>query len=585
MHPESHQPPPLQASPEVPSPPPTALTATRDGLTPWPPELAARYRRDGLWRDQTLTQHIDHAARQHPDSTALIDNTTRLTYRELLTRSQAFGHGLRDLALTPGDRVIVQLPNMWQHVIATLGALHAGLVPVWALPEHRLTEIAGLLDATGARTLITTNTHRDVDLEQQAWAAADTHPTLRNVIIVGDPHHNRSHRFDHLTTTNADCAAACDTPRAADDLAILIPSGGTTGMAKVAPRTHNDIAYMAWRAGEICGFDTTTVYLAALPLGHGFPNTGPGVLGTLMRGGRVVITPTPSPEHAFSTMTREQVTATSIVPAIAHRWLDHATRTGHTPPTLALLQVGAAHLPPDTARAIETTLGCRLQQVYGMSEGLLCLTRRDDGDLTYTTQGQPISEHDEIRVVDDQDTPLPAGATGALHTRGPYTIRGYFAAAGLNRTAFTPDGWYRTGDLAHLTPTGHVIITGREKDVINRGGEKVSADEIETHCHDLGITDCAAVAMPHPILGEDICLYLTPTDRTRFPLTVLTETLLTRGLAPYKIPKHIATIDVIPRTPLGKINKKLLRAHLTATPDSAQLRTNPDLLVPLRNLS
>ena len=208
----------------------------------------------------------------------------------------------------------------------------------------------------------------------------------------------------------------------------------------------------------------------------------------------------------------EQVTITALVPALVIRWLEALEASGEGRfdlSSLEVLQVGGARLVPEVARRIGPAIGCRVQQVFGMAEGLLNYTRLDDpDDVVVETQGRPLSPADELRIVGPDGEPVPDGEPGELLTRGPYTIRGYYRADAHNATAFTADGFYRTGDIVRLDPSGNLTVEGRAKDLINRGGEKISAEEIENLllAHP-AVREAAAVAMPHAVLGEQTCAY------------------------------------------------------------------------------
>lgn len=263
---------------------------------------------------------------------------------------------------------------------------------------------------------------------------------------------------------------------------------------------------------------------------------------------------------------------TSVVPAIVLRWLEHLAarasdgepdrRPGRQP---VLLQVGAARLDPAVGREVERLLPAVVQQVYGMSEGLMCATAPGDPpDVRLATQGRPISPADEVRVVATDGQDAGPGATGELWTRGPYTVRRYHRSPAADAAAFTPDGWYRTGDLVRRTPEGRVVVVGRLKDVINRGGEKISAEEVEDviRTHD-AVLRCAVVGMPDERLGEVVCAYVVPrpgTDPAR--LGDIGRHLTERGLAPYKVPKMIIAVDRLPLTGIGKVDRKRLRGWL-----------------------
>ena len=231
-----------------------------------------------------------------------------------------------------------------------------------------------------------------------------------------------------------------------------------------------------------------------------------------------------------------------------------------------MLQVGGARLVPEVARRIGPALGCRVQQVFGMAEGLLNYTRLDDpDDVVVETQGRPLSPADEILVVGPDGEPVADGEPGELLTRGPYTIRGYYRAEAHNAVAFTADGFYRSGDVVRLDPSGNLTVEGRAKDLINRGGEKISAEEIENLliAHP-AVREAAAVAMPHPVLGEQTCAYLVLRPGETVDLAALSAYLDGRGVARFKWPERIEVVDALPVTNVGKVDKKKLRDDIAA---------------------
>jgi 2,3-dihydroxybenzoate-AMP ligase len=354
---------------------------------------------------------------------------------------------------------------------------------------------------------------------------------------------------------------------------VFLLSGGTTGLPKLIPRTHDDYAYNARASARVAAVDDSTRYLVTLPAGHNFPLACPGILGTLLAGGEIVMLPSPEPQRAFATIAAEGVTHTAVVPAVAGRWLEHAANTaneaGRADPasqlaTLRVLQVGGARIADELARKVEPVLGARLQQVFGMAEGLLNYTRLDDPDeVICTTQGRPLSPADEVRLVDEQDRDVPASEPGSLLTRGPYTPRGYYRAPEQNARSFTPDGWYRSGDICRRTPEGNLIVEGRDKDMINRGGEKISAEEVENLVYRLpGVRQVAAVAMPDPKLGERVCLYVVPGPGAKPTLDEIRGAMEALGVARFKFPEHLVLTPDLPATKVGKIDKKALRADI-----------------------
>ncbi|MFF5160730.1 (2,3-dihydroxybenzoyl)adenylate synthase [Streptomyces sp. NPDC000348] len=547
----------------------TAARPARAGFVPWPDDVAARYAADGHWEGRSLGAHLVEAARKVPEAVCLVDGPVRMSYRELMARADGAAVRMRELGLRADDRVVVQLPNCWEHVVVTVACLRLGALPVWALPQYRYRELSGVVAHARARAVVVPDVYKGFDHQAMAHEVAGAQPAAGHVLVAGADVRPDSVDLRALcepldANEAARVAAELDlsAPRG-DEVAMLKLSGGTTGLPKLVARTHNDLACMIKRAAELCGFGRDTVYLAVLPLGHGFPNTGPGVLGTLLTGGRVVISGSPAPEAAFEAIERERVTATSVVPAVVMRWLQYRDENpGADLGSLELLQVGASRLEPEAARQVGPKLGCRLQQVFGMAEGLLCLTRLDDpDDVVHHTQGRPICPADEIRVVDPEGRTVGVGEPGALLTRGPYTPRGYYDSPSANARAFTPDGWYRTGDLVRRTPDGNLVVVGREKDLINRGGEKINAEEVESFAVQAdGVLQAAAVGLPDSELGELVCLFVVQADGAQVELADIRRVMESAGTASFKLPERLVTVPSLPTTPMGKIDKKALRA-------------------------
>jgi 2,3-dihydroxybenzoate-AMP ligase len=527
-----------------------------DGWAPWPPELAELYRRLGYWRGETLGEVLRERAARYEGRTALVGDGRRVTYRELDQRADRLAAGLHLLGVQRGDRVVVQLPNIAEFFEVCFALFRLGAIPVLAHPAHRRAEIAYFCQFAEAVAYVIADRDGGFDYRSLAEEVRRGAPALKHVLVVGDPG-----PFTALSSVQAE-PRALPGP-APGDVALLQLSGGSTGVPKLIPRTHDDYLYSVRASAEICALDEGSVYLAVLPVAHNFPLSSPGTLGVLHAGGRVVLCPRPSPDEAFPLIERERVTLTALVPSLASVWLDAARATRHDLSSLKVLQVGGSKLSAEVARRVRPTLGCALQQVFGMAEGLVNYTRLDDpDDIVIETQGRPISPHDEVRVVDDEDREVERGQVGHLLTRGPYTIRGYYNASAHNEKAFTRDGFYRTGDLVRQTPSGHLVVEGRAKDQINRGGEKIAAEEVENHllAHP-AVRDAALVAMPDELLGERSCAFLVARDAPP-PAREVIAFLRDRGLARYKVPDRIEWLDPLPKTSVGKVDKKALRAWL-----------------------
>lgn len=538
-----------------------------DGAVPWPADYAERYTAKGYWEGLALADRLHAVADAAPDVIAVVDGDRRLTYRQLAERADATALRLAALGLGPDDRIVVQLPNTVEFVVLTYACLRLGVIPVMALPGHRRHEVGHLVDHSEAVAVAVPDFLKDHDHQSMAFEIAEGSSTLRHILVLG-------HKIVDDAVDLGELCRAPGTPGDRDavdahrpdsrSIAVFLLSGGTTGVPKLIARTHDDYLYNARRSAEVCGFGPDTVYFAALPLGHNFPLACPGLLGTLLNGGRVVLG-SPSPAKAFALIESERVTATAVVPAIAQRWLDH--RADHPEADLSslrVLQVGGSRLADHVARRVRPELGCTLQQVFGMAEGLLNYTRLDDTeDVICTTQGRPMSEDDELLVVDELGNPVPDGSPGVLLTRGPYTPRGYYLADEQNARAFTEDGWYRTGDIVRLRPDGNLVVEGRDKDMIIRGGENISAEEIENFAYQTpGVARAAAVAMPDTELGERVCLYVVAEPGLTVTLDDVHHHMERAGVARFKFPDRLVTVPELAETKVGKIDKKALRADI-----------------------
>jgi 2,3-dihydroxybenzoate-AMP ligase len=359
-------------------------------------------------------------------------------------------------------------------------------------------------------------------------------------------------------------------------VALFQLSGGSTGTPKLIPRSHDDYLCSVRGSVDACGWSAATRYLASLPAAHNFPLSSPGVLGALDAGGTAILCESATPDEAFAWIERERVTWAAVVPPLLRVWLEAQRRAPRQVSSLEVLQVGGAPLPESLARQVSTGLGCRLQQVFGMAEGLVCTTRLDDPEaLVLGTQGRPLCAADEILVVDDSDRPLPDGEVGHLLTRGPYTIVGYYRDEARHADHFTPQGFYRTGDRVRRLPSGHLVVVGRHKDQINRGGEKIAAPEVEAQlaAHP-AVAEVALVPLSDRYLGERSCAVVVAVGEPPRPAE-LRAFLRDRGLADYKLPDRFEFVHRLPRTAVGKMDKRALQERFS--PKIAPLKRSPEV--------
>lgn len=539
---------------------------------------AQEYERKGYWEPMSLGDLFRGWACRYPTRTALVDGSLRIDYAALDDKIDRLAAGFLALGLAAGDRVLVQLPNSLGFVATCFALFRLGAIPVLAMPAQRASDIDALCQLAEPVAYVVPDRFLGFDYRPMARDMADRYPFLRHIVVDGEPESHSSLRGIERAPVLLDGPGH-------RSVAVLLLSGGTTGTPKLIPRTHADYAYAAHASAELCRLGPDSVYLAALPVAHNFALCCPGLIGTLSVGGTVVLARTPGFDEAFPLIAREKVTITALVPALVALWVQAREWDDADLSSLTLLQVGGARLDPDLAARVTPALGCRLQQVFGMAEGLLCYTRLDDPEnVVLTTQGRPLCPDDEIRIVDADGIDVAPGESGELLTRGPYTIRGYYRADAHNARVFTPDGFYRSGDLVRCTAQGNLVVEGRIKDQINRGGEKIAAAEIEQHLRDHpAVQDVAVVAVPDSHLGERTCAFLiAPMDVP--DLASLHDFLRGHGLPRHKMPDQVELARSWPLTAIGKIDKRqlvLLAQDRSLAPAPEPPRIYTEMTVPI----
>ncbi|MFE7186491.1 AMP-binding protein [Streptomyces erythrochromogenes] len=448
------------------------MTSMLDGCTPWPEGFVDRYWAAGHWRGTTLDSLLRGWALQYGPRTALVADGTRITYAALNRRVDRLAAGFRLLALRPGQRVVVQLPNVPEFVVTVFALMRAGAVPVLCPVSLRAPEVSHLVQLTQAVGYVGPSTYEGFDHTAMAADIAARGPFLRRVFTLRAP--GTASPYGGYTTDPSGChyfpldsidapPAPALAPSAGQVALLLLSAGGGDAGPLLVPRTHNDYAYQAGACAQVVSLTEDDVYLAALPAGSGFGLGSPGIIGTLSVGGTVVLAEDPGPAACLEAIARERVTVTSVAPAVARSWPAALEATRADLGSLRLVQIGGDEPPhPATAERLASALGCPVQQVFGPAEGPLVLTLpADPGESVLCAQGRPLSPDDEIRIVGAGGEDVPDGESGELLARGPYTVRGYYRAPEPDARSFTGDGFFRTGAVAHRTSGGDLVVTGR----------------------------------------------------------------------------------------------------------------------------
>jgi 2,3-dihydroxybenzoate-AMP ligase len=533
------------------------------GCTFWPPDFARRYRDDGYWEGISVWDMVARTAARLPDKVALVAGETRQTYRELEILSARLAIGLLRKGIRPLDRVVLQLPNIPEFVHYYLALVRIGAIPVMALRAHRHTEVRHFIGASGAAAYVVPDVSHKFDYRPMAAAMQQEFPSLSAVIVVGAPAPGQISHDDLLTPLNehqSDSTMLSQVTPDPNEVATMLLSGGTTSLSKLIPRTHEDYVLNARLCGKAAGFDEATVFMAILPLGHNYNLASPGILGTFYYGGTVVLAASGDAAEVFSLVEKEKVSVIAAAVPLIAAWLNSPEPERHDITSLRIVQNGGARLAPELRQRLRARFGCFPQEIYGTAEGLINMTRLDDPeDVLLNSSGRPVCDADEIKVVDDSGVEVRDGETGELLTRGPYTIRGYYNAVKKNTEAFTADGFYRMGDI--VIKRGRDIYTqGRRKDLINRGGEKISCEEMENFifAHP-AVKAVTLVAMPDPVFGEKACAFVILKDGLGLGFEELIAFLKQQNIASFKLPERLEVVTEFPLSPIGKILKRQLR--------------------------
>ncbi len=539
-----------------------------NGVVPFPPEFAQRYRARGYWQDRSLADEFRAVLGRYGPRVAVIDGDRTFTYAQLDHLSTNLALNLLDVGLRPLDRVVVQLPNVAEFVVLYLGLQKIGAIPIAALAAHRYAEIRQFVDLAGAVACVVPDRQRDFDFRDMVDRVRGESTTLRHAVVLGGAR-DGFHSLQALIGSPS-VRPSGDLERLSidpTDPAIFQLSGGTTGIPKLIPRTHNDYAYNSRAAAAVCAIDAESVLLIVLPIAHNLPLACPGIQGFLFGGARVVLSASAKPAEMCRLIATHRVTHLKVVPSLLIRLLNDPSVAEHDLSSLRMIQSGGQCLQPETRRLANARIpSAFVQENFGMSEGLLMFVRPGDPeDVRLGTVGRPVSEDDEVRLLDDEGRDVPSGDVGELCCRGPYTLRGYFGVPEYDARAFTADGFYRSGDLMRRHPSGSYVVEGRKKDVINRGGEKISAEEVENLIlSHPAVTNAACVPVPDPDLGERMCACVILEPGQPLTFDELIRFLLAKDIAKFKLPERWLVLDEFPLSAFGKVSKQALAALASA---------------------
>jgi cyclohexanecarboxylate-CoA ligase len=534
-----------------------------------PPRRAASIAQ-GLWFERTINDELDACVASDPDKTALTavqietGDVRRFTYRELATLADRIAVGLARLGIGKNDVVAMQLPNWWQFTLTYLACSRLGAVLNPLMHIFRERELSFMLAHGEAKVAIVPKTFRGFDYEQMLEGLEPKLPELRHLVVVGG---GGANSFDALLANpqwelEPDARQILTRHRPGpDDVTQLIYTSGTTGEPKGVMHTANTLIANIVPYAKRLALGSSDVVLMASPMAHqtGFMY---GLMMPILLRASAVLQDVWEPKKAIELIRSGGVTFTMA----STPFLTDLTRTvqesGTSVPTLKTFLCAGAPIPGPLVEQARKVLGTKIVSAWGMTEnGAVTLIKLEDDDqLAFTTDGCALPGV-EVKVIDADGKKRPPGEVGKLVVRSCSNFGGYLKRPQLNNT--DADGWFDTGDLAHMDANGYIRISGRSKDVIIRGGENIPVVEIEALLYrHPAVAQVAIVAYPDERLGERACAIVVPKAGQSIDFAAMVDFLKAQKVAVQYIPERLVVRDAMPATPTGKIQKFKLRDML-----------------------
>ncbi len=538
-----------------------------EGFTPYDSKAVDRYEKKRWWLGITLGDMFDKTSDLYPAKEALVGEGKRYTYGRLRQVVDTLAHRLLQEGFRPGDRVLLQLPNWPEFVISYFALQKAGLIMVLLTVNHTAREVSHLAGLTQPKGWILPRRYRKIDFLPLVQQVRGQNPILEKIIFLNPtrPELEKGDLwFDDLIEIRAEPDSLQKTLEKIrpdpGQVCQILPSGGTTGLPKGAPRTHNDYICNIEYKSRAWDINVTDTCLVASTAGHNLALLV-CVTGPIFHGAKVVMMDSTYPKDFCQLVQDEKVTCTGMVPTLISRIVSYEDLGNFDLTSLKKIYVGAANSPPELVRNVEVKIGARYINAFGMVEGPCSQSRPADAiEIRYNTIGRPVCPYDQFITLDQAGSPTLPGLEGEMAAKGPGVFTGYFKNPQANQKSFTPDGYFRTGDLAVIDQQGLIRITGRIKDIIIRGGENIAARDVEDLISSHPKVEyVAAVGMPDPDLGEQICAYIKVVEGTSLSSDELLQYLLIMEAPKAHIPARIELVSSIPLTAAGKADKKVLK--------------------------
>lgn len=524
-------------------------------------EQAQRYRQAGLWTDETVFQIVSERTRSHPDRELFFDRSGWTTYGAFKDKVERCAQFFRQIGIKRGDVVTIQLPNRVEFLIAMCGLELIGAIANTVNPDFRFRELQYILKFSGSRGLVIPADFKNFDYLDMAKALQAENPALTHLIVSGGKA-DGAFDLNAALLTVAPIAERDRSPMTADDVYRMAFTSGTTGDPKCVLHSFNTTLSTVYQINRDMAVTSKDVILIYLPVGLNWGYLT--LLQTIMAGASAVFMERFSASEALTTIQEKKITYIPTAPASLVAMLNAKELNTFDLSSLRLVISGGASAAIETIRAFQQHIKGNLLELYGMLEtGFHAYTRKSDDPLTVIGTVGRMAEGMELRLADDSANDVPFGEVGEILARGPSIHLGYLDNPGANAQAFTPDGWFRTGDLAQFVDENkNIKITGRSKEIINRGGKKFFPREVEEllYAHPK-IIHAAMVGIADSRLGERNCLCVITKGDAKLQLEEVVA-FLKGQVADYKLPELVVEIDELPMTATGKIRRQVLKQHV-----------------------
>lgn len=540
-----------------------------EGFTEYNKEEAEKYNKFGWWSGITFGDMFNKAAGLFPEKEALVDDNNRLTYSQLREKVDKLAISLINVGIKKQERVLLQLPNWSEFVYSYFALQKIGAIVVLLIPRHSQIEISHFCHLTGAKMWIVPQKYEQVNYLPIIHNVLQENSELKNVILVRG---RDDEQFPSLEGLIRDANLIEDNGRQLVyrrpnpmEVAHMGPTGGTTGLSKLVPRTHNSEICKIKHLAETCKLSSDDICLAVAPVGHSATFTVV-VCGAIFACAKLILLDSASPEDICKAVEKEKITVAMMPPTLVMKVVNFEGLKDYDMSSLVKVIGGGATSPRELIQNIHEKIGCKYINAYGATEGTGCMTRLDyDVDTICNTVGKPTCTYDEYKIIDRDEKELAPNTAGELVVKGPSIFTGYFNAPEENEKAFAKDGFFKTGDLAIIDNSGDIRITSRIKDVILRGRETINPIEIEeliiTHPD---VEAVSVIGMPDEELGERVCAYIQPVCGAKLSSEDIISFLKAKakGASLLQLPERIEFIESIPLTEVGKADKKALRADI-----------------------